>query len=110
MHGGLPPPGAATPASRRRFFGLGIRFQDRGGAQGIALYQVVADSPADHAGFVVGLVIVEIDGQSTLGRTGEDCTRMVLDAGATVSLKFYDPVTFKLRTKVLEKEWFLVPN
>jgi C-terminal processing protease CtpA/Prc len=103
-HSSLP-----TPPPRKRFFGLGIMFQNRGGAQGIALDQVVAGSPADRAGFVSGIVIVEIAGQSTLGRTAEDCTMMVREAGGKVSLKYYDPLTFKLRTRVLEKDWFPLP-
>jgi len=102
--------GEATPAPRKRFFGLGIAFQNRGGTQGIALDQVVPGSPADHAGFSVGMIIVEIEGQSTLGRTGEDCTRMVHEAEGTVSLKYYDPLTFKLRTRTLSKDWFPLPN
>jgi S1-C subfamily serine protease len=100
----------ATPPPRRRFFGLGISFQNRGGAQGIALDQVIAGSPAERAGFAPGMIIVEIDGQSTLGRTADDCTMMVREAGTKVTLKFYDPLTFKLRTRVLEKDWFPLPN
>jgi C-terminal processing protease CtpA/Prc len=103
-HSALP-----TPLPRKRFFGLGIMFQNRGGAQGIALEQVVAGSPADRAGFVAGIVIVEIEGKSTLGRSAEDCTMMVRDAGGKVSLKYYDPLTFKLRTRVVEKDWFPLP-
>ena len=110
FRGGMPRTPPATPAPRKRFFGLGVAFQNRGGTQGIALDQVIADSPADRAGFVVGLVIVEIEGQSTLGRTAEDCTMMVRQAGDKVSLKYYDPLTFKLRTRVLEKDWFALPN
>jgi hypothetical protein len=107
---GLPRPGQATPIPQKRFFGLGIGFQSRGGTQGIALEQVVAGSPADRAGFLPGTVIVEIEGQSTLGRSGEDCTHMVREAGGKVLLKYYDPLTFKLRTRTLEKDWFILPN
>jgi predicted metalloprotease with PDZ domain len=107
---GVPRTGEATPAPRKRFYGLGIAFQNRGGTQGITLDQVVPGSPADKAGFAVGMMIVEIEGQSTLGRMGEDCTRMVRDAAGTVSLKYYDPLTFKLRTRTLQKDWFPLPN
>jgi hypothetical protein len=107
---GLPRNPEATPLPRKRFFGLGIRFQNRGGAQGISLEQVVAESPAERAGFLVGMVIAEIEGKSTAGRTGEDCTRFVQEAGGTVSIKYYDPLTFKLRTRVVEKDWFPLPN
>jgi predicted metalloprotease with PDZ domain len=100
----------ATPSPRKRFFGLGIRFQNRGGTQGISLEQVVAGSPAERAGFTVGMVIAEIEGKSTAGRSGEDCTRFVQEAGGTVSIKYYDPLTFKLRTRVVEKDWFPLPN
>ncbi|MDR3404840.1 MAG: PDZ domain-containing protein [Chthoniobacter sp.] len=107
---GMPRPGEATPPPRKRVFVLGIRFQNRGGSQGIALEQVVAGSPADRAGFTVGMVITEIDGKSTAGRNAEDCTRMVQEAGTTVPLKYYDPLTFKLRARTVEKEWIPVPT
>ena len=106
----LPRTGESTPAPRKRFFGVGIAFQAKGGAQGIALEQVVPGSPADHAGLSVGTVIVEIDGQTTVGRTGEDCTRMVRESGHDVSLQYFDPLTFTLRTRTLQKEWFPLPN
>ncbi len=106
----MPHTAQPTPVPRKRFFGIGIAFQNRGGTQGIALDQVVAGSPADRAGLVVGIVIVEIEGQSTLGRTAEDCTFMVRQAGGKVAIKYYDPLTFKLRTRTLEKDWFPLPN
>jgi predicted metalloprotease with PDZ domain len=107
---GLPRTTQPTPVPRKRFFGLGVAFQNRGGAQGIALDQVISGSPADRAGFAAGMVIVEIEGQSTLGRSGEDCTRMVRDAAGAVTIKYYDPLTFKLRTRSLNKDWFFLPN
>jgi len=110
LHEGLPRSGEATPAPKKRVFVIGVAFQSRGGSQGIALEQVVLGSPADRAGFTVGTIIVEIEGQSTLGRSAEDCTRMVREAGGTVSLKYYDPLTFKLRTRTLQKDWITPPN
>jgi S1-C subfamily serine protease len=107
---GLPHTGEATPAPRKRFFGLGVGFQTRGGAQGIALDQVVAGSPADRVGITAGTVIAEINGESTAGRSGEDCTRMVRESGNAVTVKYFDPTTLKLRTRTLEKEWFILPN
>jgi S1-C subfamily serine protease len=107
---GLPRTGDATPAPRKRFFGLGVGFQTRTSAQGIALDQVVAGSPADRAGLAPGTVIVEINGESTLGRSGEECTRMVRESGNAVTVKYFDPATLKLRTRTLEKEWFYLPN
>ncbi len=107
---GLPRTGAATPAPKKRFFGLGIGFMTRGGATGIVLEQVVPASPADRAGLTALTVIAEINGESTLGRSGEDCTRMVREGGNAVTLKFYDPATLKLRTRVLEKDWFPLPG
>jgi hypothetical protein len=107
---GLPSAGEATPAPRKKFFGLGVGFQSRTGAQGIALDQVVAGSPADRAGMAAGTVIVEINGESTLGRSGEECTRMVRESGNSVTVKYFDPATLKLRTRTLEKEWFFLPN
>lgn len=110
IHEGQLRPGEATPAPGKRVFVIGVAFQNRGGAQGIALEQVVPGSPADRAGLTVGTIVVEIEGQSTLGRSAEDCTRMVREAGNTVSLKYYDPLTFKLRTRTLQKDWILPPN
>ena len=111
FRGGLPARGAeATPAPKRRFFGIGVGFQRSGSAQGIVLDQVVVASPAERAGLTAGTVIVEIIGESTVGRSGDDCTRMVRDGGNTVVIKYYDPVTLKPRTRTLEKEWFPLPN
>jgi len=104
-----PRPGIATPSPRKPVFVLGIIFQDRGGAQGIALKVVVPGSPADRAGFVVGMILSEIDGKSTAGRSGEDCTHMVQEAGNTVAVKYYDPVTFKPRSRSVQKEWIVPP-
>ncbi len=98
-----------TPAPRKKFFGLGVGFQSRANALGIALEQVVAGSPADRAGFAAGTVIAEINGESTAGRSGEECTRMVREAGNAVTLKYYDPATLKLRTRTLDKEWLTLP-
>jgi predicted metalloprotease with PDZ domain len=109
VHNGLPRPGVATPSPRKPVFVIGIRFQSRGGAQGIALEEVVAGSPADRAGFVTGMVIAEIDGKSTAGRSAEDCTRMVQEAGNLVPFKYYDPLTFKLRARTVEKGWVVPP-
>ncbi len=106
---GLPRTGEATPAPRKKFFGLGVGFQTRANAQGIALDQVVAGSPADRAGFAAGMVIAEINGESTAGRSGEECTRMVRESGNAVTVKYYDPATLKLRTRTLEKEWLTLP-
>ena len=106
---GLPRTGEPPATPRRRFFGLGVGFNARSGIQGIALDQVVAGSPADRAGFAAGTVIAEINGESTAGRSGEECTRMVWESGNVVTVKYYDPATLKLRTRVLEKEWFNLP-
>jgi len=56
------------------------------------------------------MVITEIDGRSTAGRDAVDCTRMVQEAGTTVPLKYYDPLTFKLRARTVDKEWIPVPT
>lgn len=107
----LPRAGEATPGpAKGRFFGVGIGFQTRGGAHGIALDQVIADSPAERAGLRAGMVITEINGVSASGRSGEECTRLVREAGAGVTLKYFDPATLKVRTRTLEKEWFALPN
>ena len=106
---GLPGAGDSKPVPRRRFFGLGVGFQTRPSPLGIALDQVIQGSPADRAGLAAGTVIVEINGESTLGRSGEECTRIVRDSGNAVTVKYSDPATLKLRTRTLEKEWFYLP-
>ena len=110
LRDGMPRTGTGTPAPRKKFFGLGVGFQSRANAQGIGIEQVIAGSPADRAGFIVGTVIVEINGESTVGRSAEECTRMVRDSATGVTLKYYDPATLKLRTRTLEKEWMVLPN
>jgi membrane-associated protease RseP (regulator of RpoE activity) len=107
---GLPGAGKTTPAPKRKMFGLGIGFLDRANAQGIPLEQVVPGSPAERAGLAPGTVIAEINGDSTLGRNREECTRMIRESGNKVTLKYYDPVTLKLRTRTLEKDWFFIPS
>lgn len=108
---GLPSSGRPTPTPvRKRFFGLGVAFQNRGTAQGIALEQVVAGSPAERLGLTPGTVIAEINGESIAGRTGEDCTRIIREGGNTVTLKYFDPATLRLRTRTVEKEWFPLPS
>ena len=58
LQDGLSGGGKATPApARKRMFGLGVGFQSRGTAQGIALDQIVEGSPADRAGLTPGTVI-----------------------------------------------------
>jgi membrane-associated protease RseP (regulator of RpoE activity) len=111
LPGGLPRAGSATPAPvKKRMFGIGVGFQARGTTQGIVLDQIVDGSPAGRAGLTPGTVIAEINGESTLGRTGEECTRMVREGGNAVTIKYYDPATLKLRTRTLEKDWFPLPN
>jgi S1-C subfamily serine protease len=107
---GLPGAGKTTPAPKRKMFGLGVGFLDRANAQGIPLDQVVPGSPAERAGLAPGTVIAEINGDSTLGRNREECTRMIRESGNKVTLKYYDPVTLKLRTRTIEKDWFFIPN
>ena len=107
---GLPHGGEPTPPPRRKMLGLGVGFQMRAGAQGIQLDQVVSGSPAERAGLTAGTVIVEINGESTLGRSADDCTRLVREAGNSVPIKYIDPATLKLRTRTLEKEWFFIPS
>jgi len=34
----------------------------------------------------------------------------VQEAGGTVSIKYYDPLTYKLRTRTVDKDWFPLPN
>ncbi len=111
LHEGLPNVGSTpTDPIQKRFFGLGIGFETRGTSQGIGLERVVSGSPAERAGIVAGTVVAEINGVSTMGRSAEECTRLVRDSGSRVVLRFYDPATLKLRTRTLEKDWFVVPN
>ena len=97
--------GEATPAPPKRVFVLGIRFQNRGGAQGIALERVVEGSPADRAGFTVGMVIAEIEGKSTARPQPVKIARAsVQEAGTPSSLSNTTTrLTFKLRTRTVRK-------
>lgn len=110
---GDPPRGGREPAAlpaRRHLFGIGIGFERSGNAQGVALSQVLAGSPAERAGLTAGIVIAEINGVSIVGRAGDDCAQAVRDAPGKVTLKFFDPTTLKLRTLTLEKELLVLPN
>ena len=89
---------------RRWIFGIGVGFEHSGTALGVPLSQVLPGSPADRAGLAAGAIIAEINGVSAVGRTEEDCIRMIKESGATVKLKFYDPTTLMPRTLTLRKE------
>ena len=99
----------AMPA-RRWIFGIGVGFEHAGTTLGVPLSQVLSGSPADRAGLAVGAVIAEINGVSAVGRTEEECIRMIKESGATVKLKFYDPTTLLPRTLTLKKESIALPN
>ena len=99
----------ALPA-RRMVFAIGVRFEPSGTTLGVPLSQVVPGSPADRAGLVVGAIIAEINGVSTVGRTEDECVRMVKEGGVSVKLKYYDPATLTPRTLTVRKESIPVPN
>jgi predicted metalloprotease with PDZ domain len=95
---------------RRWIFAIGVGFERVGTTLGVPLSQVLPGSPADRAGLAAGAIIAEINGVSTVGRTDEECVRMVKDGGASVKLKFYDPATLLPRTLTLKKESIALPN
>ena len=95
---------------RRWIFGIGVGFEHSGTALGVPLSQVLPGSPADRAGLAAGAIVAEINGVSTVGRTDEECWRMIKESGATVKLKFYDPTTLLPRTLTLKKESIALPN
>ena len=99
----------ALPA-RRWIFAIGVGFERVGTALGVPLSQVLPGSPADRAGLAAGAIVAEINGMSTVGRTDEECVRMVKDGGASVKLKFYDPATLVPRTLTVKKESIALPN
>lgn len=96
-------PFPGTPAPMR-FFGIGIGFNESGTLAGVPLNRVIAGSPAARAGLVPGCVIVEINGQTTVGRPGNDCARIIQDLLGTVHIKYLDPA-LKEKTLTIEKEW-----
>ena len=103
-----PEPGTPPPSKAQRIFGIGVGFERSGTLSGVALFTVLPDSPAFRAGLVVGCIISEINGQSTAGRTGDECAQLIRDGTAVVRMKFLDPA-MKERTITLEKEWLAVP-
>jgi C-terminal processing protease CtpA/Prc len=96
--------------ARRWIFGIGVGFEPAGTPLGTPLSQVLAGSPADRAGIVPGAIVAEINGVSTVGRTGDACVQMVREAGASVRLKLYDPATLVPRTLTVKKESIALPN
>jgi hypothetical protein len=99
----------ALPA-RRWIFGIGVGFEHEGTTLGVPLRRVLSGSPAERMGLAVGAIIAEINGVSTVGRTDEECVRMVTEAGALVKLKYYDPTTLQARTLTVRKESIALPN
>ena len=98
-----------APALKRLLFGVGVGFDRISGAQGMAISRVLPDSPASRAGLAVGCVIMEINGVVTVGRTGEDCARIIQNAFGPVRMKFLDPEQ-KEKTLMIEKAWLAVPE
>ena len=98
-----------APALKRLLFGVGVGFDRISGAQGMAISRVLPDSPASRAGLSVGCVILEINGVVTVGRTGEDCARIIQNAFGPVRVKFLDPEQ-KEKTLMIDKAWLAVPE
>jgi len=96
--------------AKRWIFAIGVGFEHAGTPLGVALSQVLPGSPADRAGLAAGSIIAEINGVSTVGRTEEECVRMVKEGGTSVKLKFYDPATLLPRTLTVKKESIALPN
>lgn len=107
-----PPRGGpeVTPPNRKQhIFGIGVGFQRTGTFSGVPLDIVLAGSPAFRSGLTTGCVVAEINGESTIGRSGDDCARMIRDALSTVRIKFFDPA-LREHTVTLQKEWIVVPE
>ena len=98
-----------APALKRLLFGVGVSFDRISGVQGMAISHVLPDSPASRAGLAVGCVILEINGVVTVGRTGEDCARIIQNSFGPVRMKFLDPEQ-KEKTLMIEKAWLAVPE
>lgn len=106
-----PKPGVPLPVApqKQRFFGIGIGFEQSGTLAGVPLKLVLPGSPAARAGLVAGCFIAEINGQTTVGRVGEDCARIIQEAPGPIRIKYLDPA-LKERTLTLEKEWLVLPE
>jgi hypothetical protein len=104
-------PGIPLPITpqRQRIFGIGVGFEKSGTLAGVPLNIVLAGSPAARAGLTAGCVIVEINGESTVGRPGDDCARIIREALSSVRIKYLDPA-LKEKTLTLEKEWIAIPE
>ena len=109
----LPAMRAAPPprpiAQKRLIFGVGVGFEKNGAAQGAVISTVLPNSPATRAGLAVGCVVTEINGEPTVGRTGDDCARIIRDAFGPVRLKFLDPA-LREKTLTLDKAWLALPE
>jgi len=106
---GRNPAEVTPPAKKQRIFGIGVGFERSGTLAGVALNIVLPDSPAFRAGLMNGTIITEINGESTAGRSGEDCARIIREGGSTVRMKVLD-AAMKERAIVLDKEWIAVPE
>jgi hypothetical protein len=104
-------PGAPLPVvpQRQRFFGIGVGFEKSGTLAGVPLRLVLPGSPAGRAGLAAGCIIAEINGESTVGRPGDDCARIIQEALGTIRIKYLDPA-LKEKTLTLEKEWLVLPE
>ena len=102
-------PTTGEPSLKRLLFGLGVGFESFAGAQGMAITRVLPDSPASRAGLAVGCVVTEINGIVTVGRTGEDCTRIIQSTFGPVRVKFLG-ADQQEKTLKLRKAWLPMPE
>ena len=98
-----------APALKRLLFGLGLGFYGIGDPQGVPITRVMPDSPAARAGLAVGCVVTEINGVVTVGRTGEDCARIIQNGFGPVRLKYLDAARQEKMLQI-KKAWIAVPS
>ena len=98
-----------APALKTLILGIGVGFDRLAGPQGMAIWRVLPDSPADNANLVIGSVITEINGVSTIGKTGEDCAKIIQNAHGIIRIKVLDPDA-KERSLPIRKGWIALIN
>lgn len=93
-------------ANRNGFGGIGIRFELAEGD--IRITEVMPDSPAGHAGLLVGDLLTHVDGQAISGLSREELSRRLrgpVDSRISVGIRRgYKPMDLALRRDLIVPE------
>lgn len=100
-----------VPGCYGELAGVGIKLQQDGPSSAVRISKIIPNSPAARAKLLPGLVIEEIDGVPTYGRSRAECLmRLEGKAGTKVRLKLANPDTSETCIVELMRQELTTPN